>query len=69
VIPLIVALLFVWLLYRLRRNMPVLIRNEIYAEFPFIKESVGDFQSKIEYFSSRIEELEHRIKELEEKKR
>lgn len=66
-IPAILALLIIWLIYRIKNKITVTIRNEIYSNFPSIKDMIDNFQRRVDYLKVQVDALENRIKELENK--
>jgi peptidoglycan hydrolase CwlO-like protein len=67
VAPAIIALLIIWLIYRIKQRIRVLIKNEIYNNFPAIKNTINDFEQRLNNFNSQIDMLEHKVKELIDK--
>lgn len=66
-IPGVIALLIIWLIYRIKNRIKRTIRDEIYSHFPSIKDEVDNFQRRIDYLKIQIEGIEQRIRELESK--
>jgi peptidoglycan hydrolase CwlO-like protein len=66
-IPAVIALLIIWLIYRIKNSIKTAIKNEIYSNFPSIKDTVNNFQLRIDYLKTQLEALECKIKELQEK--
>jgi len=64
-IPGVIALLIIWLIYRIKNRVKLIVRNEIYNNFPSIKHAIGNFECRIDYLKNQIEALERKIKELE----
>ena len=64
-IPAIIALLIIWLIYRIKRGIKRTITDEIYNNFPLIKSSIDGFQQKIEFFKTEIEVFENKLKDIE----
>jgi len=62
--PLIVALLIVWLIYRIKRGVRLLVKNEIYNDFPSIKNSISCFEQRINNLNAQINVLEEKINAL-----
>jgi len=60
----VIALLLIWLIYRIRRSVKKLIANEIFKNFPTIRDSIDNFGRRMEYLKVEIELLEKKIKEL-----
>jgi hypothetical protein len=67
IIPLIISLLIIWLVYRIRKRVEFIVKNEIYKNFPSIKSVIDNFQRRVDYLKTSIEELERRITQLERK--
>ena len=65
--PAIIALLIVWLIYRIKVRVRLIVKNEIYKNFPSIKHAIENFEHRINYLNTQIEALERRIKELMKK--
>ncbi len=63
--PVIIALLIIWLIYRIKLQVRHMIRNEIYTNFPSIKDAIGSFERRIDYFKSQVDALERRMNEIE----
>ncbi|MFH1458714.1 MAG: hypothetical protein ABIG31_06115 [Candidatus Omnitrophota bacterium] len=57
-----IALLLIWLIYRIRRGVKGLIEKEIYKNFPTIKDAIDNYQRRLEYLKIEIELLEKKIK-------
>ena len=66
-VPVIIALLIIWLIYRIKNRIKILIRDEIYNNFPSIKDTIDNFEHRIDYLKTQIEILEGKIKEPENK--
>lgn len=66
-IPAIIAVLIIWLIYRIKRGIRRTITDEIYNNFPLIKSCIDGFEQKIEFFKTEIEVFENKLKELEKK--
>jgi hypothetical protein len=64
----IIALLFIWLIYRIRCGVRRLIEREIFKNFPTIKDSMENFGRRMEYLKIEIELLEKKLKELEKRR-
>jgi len=60
----VIGLLTVWLTYRIRNTVKRMIRDEIYKNFPTIKDAIDNFEHRIEYLKIKIDELQHTIKEV-----
>ncbi len=67
IIPLLIALLIIWLVYRIKNGIKHIIQKEVGDNFPFIKDATNNFSHKIDYLNTRVELLERRINELENK--
>lgn len=67
IIPAIVALLIIWLIYRIKKQLNQMIKNEIFGNFPFIKDSMTDLERRIDYLKTKIEALERKINETQNK--
>lgn len=66
-IPAVIALLIIWLIYRIKNSIKTTIKNEIYSNFPSIKDTINNFQLRIDYLKTQLEALERRIKESGDK--
>jgi len=64
IIPAIILLLIIWLIYRIKKHLKTMMRNEIYGNFPAIKDKIDNFERRIDYLKTQIEVLERKIKEL-----
>jgi hypothetical protein len=60
----VIVLLLVWLVYRIRRSVKKMIQNEIFKNFPDIKDAIENFNHRLEYLKIEIELLEKRMKEI-----
>lgn len=60
----IIALLLIWLIYRIRTAVKQLIANEIFKNFPTVKDAIDNFERRIEYLKVEIELLEKKMKEM-----
>ena len=67
IIPTIIALLIIWLIYRINNKIRIAIRNEIYSNFPSIKDTIDNFQRRVDFLKTQVEVLENKIKDLENK--
>jgi len=67
IIPAIIALLIIWLIYRIKNRISLTIRNEIYSNFPDIKNTIDNFQRRMDFLISQAAILENKIKEMEKK--
>ena len=57
----IIALLLVWLVYRVRRSVRRLIEKEIYKNFPTVKDAIDNYQRRLEYLKIEMELLEKKV--------
>jgi len=64
IIPAIILLLIIWLIYRIKKHLRMMIRDQIYGNFPAIKDKIDNFERRIDYLKTQIEVLERKIKEL-----
>ena len=67
IIPGIVAILIIWLIYRIKNRLRRIIQNEIYKNFPSIKNTIDSFEQRLNYLKGQIESLERKINELQSK--
>ena len=63
----IIVLLIIWLIHRIKNRIRLIVSNEIYKNFPAIKNSIDSFEHRMNYLKTQIELLEHKITELENK--
>lgn len=63
----IILLLIIWLVYRIKNRVKLMIRDEIYNDFPSIKNTIDNFEHRIDYLKTQIGGLEEKIKELTSK--
>jgi len=66
-VPAVIALLIIWLIYRIKNSIKTTVKNEIYSNFPSIKDTIDNFQLRVDFLKTQIGALENRIKELESK--
>jgi uncharacterized protein YoxC len=67
IIPIVIALLIIWLIYRIKNRVRLTIKDEIYKNFPSIKNAIDNFEHRLDYLKTQLEVLERRIKESENK--
>lgn len=67
IIPGCIILLIILLLIRLKNQIKRIVSNEIYKNFPSIKNKIEEYERKIEYFKIEIVDLERRMRQLENK--
>jgi len=67
IIPGIIVLFIIWLIYRIKNRIRLVVSNEIYKNFPAIKKTIDSFEHRMNYLKTQIELLEHKITELENK--
>jgi cell division protein FtsB len=67
IIPVIIALLIIWLIYRIRNKIRLIVKDEIFNNLPSIRNTVNDFEYRINYLKAEVEVLERKINELERK--
>jgi hypothetical protein len=60
----VIALLLIWLIYRVRCSVKHLIVKEIFKNFPTVKDAMDNFGRRMEYLKIEIELLEKRIKAM-----
>lgn len=66
-IPALVALFIIWLIYRIKNQVHLMIKNEIFKNFPTIKDSIGNLEYRLKFIKNELESFEKRIKDLEAK--
>ncbi len=59
-----VALVLLWVVYRIRHSVKRLIANEIFKNFPTVKDAIDNFERRMEYLKIEIELLEKKIKSM-----
>ncbi|MDD5730096.1 MAG: hypothetical protein PHN57_03095 [Candidatus Omnitrophica bacterium] len=64
----IVAVLIIVLIFRIKLHIRHMIKNEIYANFPSIKNKIEDFAIRVDFLKTKVDDLERRIIELRKKK-
>ena len=67
IIPIIVALLIIWLVYRIQIRIKLIITREFLNNFPSIRRNVDDLESRLEYLNNRVRELEEKLKKHADK--
>lgn len=67
VILAIIALLLLWLVYRLRSLVKTTVKNEIFDNLPSIKQTIDNFNHRIINLTTMVEALERKIKAIEDK--
>ncbi|KPK98998.1 MAG: hypothetical protein AMJ95_01740 [Omnitrophica WOR_2 bacterium SM23_72] len=60
----VIALLFIWFIYRIKRSVRRLIEKEIFKNFPTVKDTIDNYQRRLEYLKIEMELLEKKIREL-----
>ena len=64
IVPVIIAILIMWLMYRIKRRVEVVVKSEIYRSFPSIKNVIDNFEQRINFLKTSVEELESKIAKL-----
>jgi peptidoglycan hydrolase CwlO-like protein len=67
IIIIVLGLLIIWLIYRIRNRIRLIFKDEIYKNFPSIKNAIDNFEHRIDYLKTQIEVLERKINELQDK--
>ena len=67
IIIIVLGLLIIWLIYRIRNRIRHIFKDEIYKNFPSIKDAIDNFEHRIDYLKTQIEVLERKINELQDK--
>jgi hypothetical protein len=67
VVPAAIALLIVLLILRTKAQIKKMIKNEIYANFPLIKNQIENFENRINHLKSKLDEIEGQLKNLPRK--
>jgi polyhydroxyalkanoate synthesis regulator phasin len=67
IMTIIIGLLIIWLIYRIKNRIKFIVKDEIYKNFPSIKNAIDNFEHRINYLKTQIEALERKISELENK--
>jgi peptidoglycan hydrolase CwlO-like protein len=65
IMTIIIGLLIIWLIYRIKNRIKFMLKDEIYKNFPSIKNAIDNFELRINYLKTQIEALERKISELE----
>lgn len=65
ILPVVISLLIIWLIYRIKNGVRSAVKNEIYNNFPAIKDTITGFEQRLGYLKNRVEELEKKIGRLE----
>lgn len=68
IIPSIITLVVIWGYYRIGRRIKKLIQDEIYKNFPAIKDTIVGFERRIDYLKAQVETLERKIEKMDGKK-
>jgi hypothetical protein len=63
----IIALLLLWLVYRIRNLVRHTVKTEIFDNLPSIKHTIDNFEHRIINLTTQVELLERKIKEIEDK--
>ena len=63
----VIALFVIWLIYRIKNRIKLMIRDEIYHNLPSVRDAIKNFEGRINYLNTLVEVLEKKIKELENK--
>ena len=63
----IIALFIILLVYRIRKRVEQIVKDEIYKNFPSIKGVIDNFERRVDYLKNCTEELERKIDQLERK--
>lgn len=66
-LPVLVALFMIWLIYRIKYKVHLMIKNEIFKNFPTIRDTIGNLEFRLKFIANQLESIEKRIKELEPK--
>ena len=64
IIIIVLGLLIIWLIYRIKNRIRLILRDEIYKNFPSIKDAIDNFEHRIDFLKTQIEELERKVNEL-----
>lgn len=67
IIPIVIALLIIWLIYRIKNRLKLIVRDEICNNFPSVQVAISNFEHRIDYLKTLVESLERKITELENK--
>ena len=64
IIIIVLGLLIIWLIYRIKNRIRLILRDEIYKNFPSIKNAIDNFEHRIDFLKTQIEQLERKVNEL-----
>lgn len=64
IIPAIVVLLIIWLILRIKYGIRATIKNEIYNNFPSIKDTINNFEKRIDFLKAEVDSLERKISDI-----
>lgn len=67
VVPAAIALLIVLLILRTKAHIKKMIKNEIYANFPLLKNQIENFENRINHLKSSLDEIEEQLKKFPRK--
>lgn len=63
----IITFLVIWLIYRIKNRLQIMIKNEIYTNFPSIRIAIDNFEHRLQQLKNQMEILESQINELKNK--
>lgn len=66
-LPIIVALLIIWLIYRIKHRIRAIVKNEIFNNFPLIRDEINNFEHRLGYLNTQIELLERKLSNIKGK--
>lgn len=64
IISAIIFLFIIWLVHRFEKYFG---KHSLFSNFPFLKDSLENFQRKIDYLTTRIEIIEEKINKIEQR--
>lgn len=66
-VPLAIVLLIIWLIFSIKKRIKLIIQDEIYDDFPAIRDQMANFERRLDFLKAQLEQLEAKLKELKDK--